>query len=63
MEKILKKALLILLPVLALLAMTGCQRELTRSETPDTATTPFPTKNGLRIAVASDLHLNPDDTK
>ena len=63
MEQILKKALLILLSVLALLTMTGCQRKLTHSEALNPAATPFPAKNGLRIAVASDLHLNPDDTK
>ena len=62
MKHILKKALLILLPVLALRAMTGCQRKFTRLQTPDPAATPFPAKSGLRIAVASDLHLNPDDT-
>ena len=62
-KTVLKTGILTLLPLFALLLMAGCQGRPAQTETPYAAETPFPAGEGLRIAVASDLHLNPDDTK
>ena len=46
--------------VLLALLLAGCRAGQAQEELP--VETPFPAREGLRIAVASDLHVNPDDT-
>ena len=48
-----------LLSALLVLLLCGCARESARADTPEA--TPFPAAQGLRVAVGSDLHLDPDN--
>ena len=48
-----------LLSVFLVLLLCGCAREQARADTPET--TSFPAAQGLRVAVGSDLHLDPDN--
>ncbi len=57
-----KKTVCLLLSLAVLLSAAACRSAPSRSEPPRVEPTPFPPREGLRIAVASDLHLNPDDT-
>ncbi len=57
-----KKAVCLLLLLAVLLSAAACRSAPSPSELPYADPTPFPARAGLRIAVVSDLHLNPDDT-
>ena len=48
-----------LLTALLLLLLCGCARETARADAAEA--TPFPAAQGLRVAVGSDLHLDPDN--
>lgn len=54
-----KRSIQTALTVVLLLLLCGCARETARADTPEP--TPFPAAQGLRVAVASDLHLDPDN--
>ena len=56
MNKTIKTAVVSLLLALAL---SGCGKEQAQATAPES--TPFPAAEGLRVAVGSDLHLDPDN--
>lgn len=54
-----KRSIEIALTALLILLLCGCMRETARADVPEAA--PFPPAQGLRVAVGSDLHLDPDN--
>ena len=54
-----KRSMETLLSALLALLLCGCAREPARADAAEA--TPFPAAQGLRVAVGSDLHLDPDN--